>query len=72
MSVTFLFNLEMIQYLYLSHVCRLVVTIHHFKTAFYALWLWFSALSHVGKYLYLFSKIDLFNGMCDKETDSHH
>jgi len=34
MKFHFLFNLEMIQYLYWPHVFRLVVTIHHCKTAF--------------------------------------
>jgi len=52
----FLFNLEMIQYLYLPHVFRLVVTIHCCITAFCALWLYFSALSRIGKRLSVFSK----------------
>jgi len=34
MEFCFLFNLEMIKYLYLPHVFRLVATIHHCKTAF--------------------------------------
>jgi len=55
----FLFNLEIIQYLCLPHVFRLVVTIHRCKTAFCALWLYFSVLSHIGKYLSVFSKINL-------------
>jgi len=38
-----------VQYLYLLHIFRLVVTISHCKTAFCALWLNFSAISHVGK-----------------------
>jgi len=46
-------------YLYLPCVFRLVATIHHCRTAFCALWLYFSALSHVGKFLHVFSKIDL-------------
>jgi len=61
----------MIQYLYLPHVFRLIVTIHHCKAAFYALWLCFSALSHVGKRLCVFSQIDLFNGTHGKEMDPH-
>jgi len=58
----FHFNLEVIQYLYLPHVFRLVVTIHHCTTAFCTLWLYFSALSNGGKCLCVFSKINLFNG----------
>jgi len=69
MEYCFLFNLEMIQYLYLSHFFRLVATIHCCKTAFCALWLHFSALSRIGKHLSVFSKIDLFDGARGKETD---
>ena len=69
MEFRFLFNLEMIQYLYLPHVFRLVVTIHCCKTAFCALWLYFSALSRIEKRLSVFSKIDLFNGTHGEETD---
>jgi len=60
MEFCFLFNLKVIQYLYLPHVFRLVVTIHHCKTAFCALWLYFSALSHVGKRLHVLSKNQSF------------
>jgi len=56
----FLFNLEMIQHLYLAHIFRLVVAIHHCKTAFCALWLYFNALSHIGKRLSVFSKNQSF------------
>jgi len=56
MEFRFLLNLKVIQYLYLPHVFRLVVTVHHCKTTFCALWLYFSALSHVGKCLHVFSK----------------
>jgi len=56
MQLCFLFNLEVIQYLYLPHVFSLVVTIPHCKTAFCALWLYFSGLSHIGKHLSVFSK----------------
>jgi len=56
---------------HLLHVFRLVVTIHHCKTAFCALWLHSSALSHVGKCLCVFSKIDLFNGTHDEEMATH-
>ena len=59
----------MIQYLYLSHVFRLVATIHHCKTAFCALWLHFSALSHIEKRLSVFSKNRFFNGARGEETD---
>jgi len=45
------------------------VTIHHCKTAFCAFWLYLNALSHIGKHLRLFSKIDLFNGMRGEEMD---
>jgi len=60
----------MIQYLYLPYVFRLVATIHRCKTASCALWLHSSALSHIGKRLSVFSKIDLFNGARGEETDS--
>jgi len=46
----------MIQYLYLSHVFRLVANIHRCKTAFCAFWLCFSALSRVGKRYVCFPK----------------
>jgi len=58
MEFCFLFNLEMIQYLYLPpHVFRLVVTIHCCKTAF-VLYGFTSvpSLSHIGKCLSVFSK----------------
>jgi len=71
MEFCFLFNLKVIQYLYLPHVFRLVVTINHCKTVFCALWFYFSASSHVGKRLHVFSKFHLFNGMCGEETDPH-
>jgi len=59
----------MIQHLYLPHVFRLVVTIHHCKTAFCALWLYFSALSYIENIYLCFQKIDLFNGAHGEETD---
>jgi len=59
MEFRFLFNLEMIQYLYLPHVFRSVATIHCCKTTFCALWPYFSGLSGIGKHLSVFTKIDL-------------
>jgi len=44
----------MIQYL---HVFRLVVTIHQCNTAFCVLWLYFNALSRIGKRLSVFKKL---------------
>jgi len=59
----------MIQYLYLTDVFRFVATIHRFKTAFCALWLYFSVLSRIGKHLSVFSKNRSFNGTRGEGTD---
>jgi len=69
MEFHFLFNLEIIRYLYLPQVFRLVATIHHCKTAFCALWFYFSTLSHIGKHLSVFSKKSIFNGTRNEEMD---
>jgi len=60
-----------IQFLYLPHVFRLFVNIHCCKTAFCALLLYFSALSHVGKCLHVFSKISLYNDTRGEEMVPH-